>query len=163
MAAPSVAPSLEATQIQLLANNLLEEIRVLNHKIDIQNTVIEELRTQLIEVQEFTAKQIMEDRKRLRAIEEKPKEAIYKTEAHLSRLQAYLAKPNHHGVTFSTAAKVLGLSRGRISQMSEVIRGDKRFKIIKHPTRSNTWVITLSNESANVKRVSSMLTPQEDM
>jgi hypothetical protein len=106
---------------------------------------------------------IAADRRKLKVVGEQPKEAIYKTEAHLTRLQTYLSKPDHHGVTFSTAAKVLGLSRGRISQMSEVIRGDKRFKIIKHPTRSNTWVITLSREISNVKTVSSVLTPQEDM
>ena len=101
------------------------------------------LRAELEALQDFYGRQIAEDRARLSKLEGRPGKAAPKTERLLQLLYDFLDSSQQRGVSYTLAANILGVSKGRISQLKPALEEDGRFMIIKHPAKRRQYVITL--------------------
>lgn len=87
--------------------------------------------------------------KRLTTIEDRRKPQD--TDANLARVEAICQElfrrkaANQRGITYTEAAKVLGIHKARVCQLRALIAADSRLDIIWHPKKRNTKLICLKN------------------
>ncbi len=92
--------------------------------------------------------------RRLHILEAAPKEIPKEADAHLDKLQACLktlSERNQEGISKARAAKALGVSKARVSQLMPLIRIDPRFRIIRDELRPKKEIIGLNKGSSKVK------------
>jgi len=142
--------------LQIVISDLLEANKELQATVKKQAQQIEDLENankdlqeDIEQIRDYFPKLLTEDRKRLRALEQKnkPQETEINKE-HIHKLAQELlarAEMGQKGVTYKEAAKILGIKKARVCQLRTLIASDSRFDISWHPNRKNTKIICLKN------------------
>jgi len=108
------------------------------------NTAISEdiiqLRADMEEYNDLRASEIGQDRRRIAALEA-PVEAGERALSHLDHLAREMKKSRIRQLSFTNAARLLGISRPRIHQLRPSIEQDKRFSIVTDPHHKQRLII----------------------
>jgi len=91
---------------------------------------------------------------RIHKLERAPQEVTKEVDIHLTKLESCLislSERSQEGMTKTRAAKALGISTARVSQLMPLIRADPRFRIIKDELRPKKEIIGLCKKVSGVK------------
>lgn len=96
--------------------------------------VVLQLKADLEEFNDLRALEIAQNRRRISTLEEpKVPPPTTKTLGHLDHLAREMKESRTRQLTFTRAAKILGLSSVRVHQLRPLIEHDKRFDIVADP------------------------------
>lgn len=107
---------------------------------------IAELREEMAQLRSDLMMGIALDRQRLAKLEGKAAAPTNKTVQYLDRLADHLTdlrKNGRPGIGYLEAARFLGITKARISQLKPTIKEDGRFRLDKHPTKKKRIIIAL--------------------
>ena len=107
---------------------------------------VHNLQTQLDELSETTGLERARDRQRITRLEEPQQpEPTKKTSGHIDNLATLMKHHRLKQVSFSQAAKLLGISRVRIQQMKPLIERSEHLIITRDPYHKQRQLIRLRN------------------
>jgi len=134
MASPASAPTSEFFQLQVQIADLQKRLAFAEDNIEILQDLV------------------IGQKRRIDSLANVQVEVTEKTDARLNKLFDCLAdatKAGQWGMPFKQAAREIGVTRQRLSQLRDLIAKDDRFTLSKHPKHKAKWIVSLSPKSVN--------------
>jgi uncharacterized coiled-coil protein SlyX len=132
MASPASAPTSESFQLQMQISDLQKRLAFAEDNIEILQDLV------------------MRQKRRIDSLANVQVEVTEKTDVRLNKLYDCLADATmagQIGMPFKQAAREVGITRQRLSQLRDLIAKDERFALSKHPSHKAKWIVSLSPKS----------------